>query len=111
MDFSTTTNQVGDYSVIGVVGELDVYTAPALEEVIGDLVDAGKVNLVVDLTEVSFMDSTGLGLLIKGLKWTREQDGALDVVANSDKILKVFRITGLDGVLKLHETVDAATGA
>lgn len=111
MDFSTTTSEVGDYSVIGVSGELDVYTAPALEEVLGDLVDAGKIKVVVDLSAVSFMDSTGLGLLIKALKWTRENGGALEVVANSEKILKVFRITGLDGVLTLHESVETATGA
>jgi len=111
VDFGVATTQVGGYSVVAVTGELDVYTAPALEEALGDLVDAGSVEVVVDLTGVTFMDSTGLGLLIKALKWTREHGGSLRIVANSEKVLRVFRVTGLDSVLALHETLAEATGA
>ncbi len=110
MDFALSTSRVEDYAVVAVTGELDVYTAPALEEALGDLVDAGSVRVVVDLTGVSFMDSTGLGLLIKALKWTREHGGALHIVANTDRVLKVFKVTGLDSVLSLHATLDEATG-
>lgn len=110
VDFGVTTAREGDFTVVAVAGELDVYTAPVLEETLGDLVDGGKVTLVVDLSEVTFMDSTGLGLLIKALKWTREKNGALHVVANTDKVLKVFRVTGLDSVLSLHETRAEAVG-
>ena len=111
VDFGVTTTQDGDYAVVAVTGELDVYTAPVLEESLGELVERGSPRLVVDLTEVTFMDSTGLGLLIKALKWTRELDGSLKIVANTDKVLKVFRVTGLDGVLSLHETRAEATGS
>jgi anti-sigma B factor antagonist len=111
VDFALSTSQVEDYAVVAVTGELDVYTAPALEEALGDLVDAGTVRVVVDLSGVSFMDSTGLGLLIKALKWTREHGGALRIVANTDRVLKVFRVTGLDSVLSLHATLDEATGS
>lgn len=109
MDFGVVTRQAGAYTVVEVTGEFDVYTAPVLEESLGDLVDGGQRNIVVDLTGVTFMDSTGLGLLIKALKWTREQDGSLRIVANTEKVLKVFRVTGLDTVLSLHETLEAAT--
>ena len=111
MDFGVSTIQDGEYTVVAVAGELDVYTAPVLEESLGDLVEAGSTKLVVDLTEVTFMDSTGLGLLIKALKWTRESGGSLQIVANTDKVRKVFRVTGLDGVLSLHETRAEATGS
>jgi anti-sigma B factor antagonist len=111
VDFGVSTTQDGDYAVVAVTGELDVYTAPVLEESLGELVEGGNPRLVVDLTEVTFMDSTGLGLLIKALKWTRELDGSLKIVANTDKVLKVFRVTGLDGVLSLHETRAEATGS
>ena len=111
MEFGVSTTQDGEYTVVAVTGELDVYTAPVLEESLGELVDEGKQHLVVDLTEVSFMDSTGLGLLIKALKWVREHDGSLRIVANTEKVLKVFRVTGLDGVLSLHETLAEATGS
>lgn len=111
MEFALTTKEVDDFSVVEVSGELDVYTAPVLEESLGELIDARRINIVVDLSAVTFMDSTGLGLLIKALKWTREHDGALRIVADSEKILKVFRVTGLDTVLSIHDTLAAATGA
>ena len=111
MEFALSTRDVDGWVVVAVTGELDVYTAPALEEALGELVDADRVSIVVDLTDVSFMDSTGLGLLIKALKWTREKDGTLRIVANTDKILKVFRVTGLDSVLDLHASVSEALEA
>lgn len=110
MEFGLSTSRVDAFTVVEVTGELDVYTAPVLEETLGDLVDAGSVDIVVDLRGVTFMDSTGLGLLIKALKWTREHDGSLHIVANTEKVLKVFRVTGLDSVLSLHSSVDEATG-
>jgi anti-sigma B factor antagonist len=111
VDFALSTTQGDVFTVLAVTGELDVYTAPVLEETLGDLVDSGTINIVVDLSGVTFMDSTGLGLLIKALKWTREKDGQLRIVANTEKVLKVFRVTGLDSVLSLHTTVAQATGA
>ena len=110
MELSLSVSEVAGRSVVAVSGELAVYTAPDLEERLAALVDEGKSEIVVDLTYVTFMDSTGLGLLIKVLKWTREKGGSLDVVVNSEKVLKVFRITGLDGVIPLHNSVDAAVG-
>ena len=111
MEFGVSTTQDGDYTVVAVTGELDVYTAPVLEESLGELIDGGNRELVVDLTEVTFMDSTGLGLLIKALKWVREHDGSLRIVANTEKVLKVFRVTGLDGVLSLHASRAEAIGS
>jgi anti-sigma B factor antagonist len=108
VDFSLTTTKGDGYSAVAVVGELDVYTAPALEEALGELIDGGATVLVVDLAEVSFLDSTGLGLIIKVLKWTREQGGTLTVVADSEKVLKVFRITGLDSVITIVPTLAQA---
>lgn len=111
MEFSLSVSDNAGRAVVSVGGELDVYTAPELEERLAALIEEGRVAIIVDLTDVSFMDSTGLGLLIKVLKWTREKGGSLDVVANSEKTLKVFRITGLDGVISLHSSVDEALGA
>ena len=109
MDFGVATRQAGAYTVVEVTGEFDVYTAPVLEESLGELVDGGQRDIVVDLSGVTFMDSTGLGLLIKALKWTREKDGSLRIVANTEKVLKVFRVTGLDSVLALYDTLAKAT--
>lgn len=110
MDLALTVSDEAGHTIVGVAGELDVYTAPDLEESLAGLISDGRFQLVVDLSEVSFMDSTGLGLLIKALKWTREKSGSLDVVVATEKVRKVFTITGLEGVIPLHDTVAEALG-
>lgn len=95
-------------TIVDVTGEVDVYTAPTLREKLSSLVDAGHIDLVVNLTEVRFMDSTGLGLLVGVLKRLRGLDGRLQLVIDSERLLKVFRITALTQVFTIVETVDEA---
>jgi anti-sigma B factor antagonist len=97
------------YSVLEVKGEVDVYTAPRLREKLVELVSQGKTQIVVDLEGVEFLDSTGLGVLVGGLKRLRSHDGELTLVCTQNRILKVFEITGLTKVFAIHESVDAAT--
>jgi anti-sigma B factor antagonist len=84
--------------VIDVQGEIDLYTAPRLRELLIDLVSTGSYRLVVTLDEVGFLDSTGLGVLVGGLKRVRAHDGSLDLVCTQQPILKIFRVTGLTAV-------------
>ena len=102
MDLSLETRQVDDYTVIEVGGEIDVYTAPKLRERIIELVDEGQYHLVVDLEKVEFLDSTGLGVLVGGLKRVRGHDGSLQLVCTQERLLKIFRITGLSKVFAIH---------
>jgi len=95
-------------SVLAVRGEVDVYTAPRLREKLVELVSKGQHNIVVDLEAVDFLDSTGLGVLVGGLKRLRSHDGDLSLVCTQQRILKVFEITGLTKVFTIHESVDAA---
>jgi len=111
VDLSLTTRTEGDRTVVKVDGEIDVYTAPKLREQLVDLVNAGKYHLVVDMEGVEFLDSTGLGVLVGGLKRVRAHDGSLRLVCTQERILKIFRITGLTKVFPIHETVDAAVSA
>jgi anti-sigma B factor antagonist len=108
VDVSVASRTVDGTTVVDVTGEIDVYTAPALREKLTALVDDGHVDLVVDLTEVRFMDSTGLGLLVGVLKRVRGLDGRLQLVIDSERLLKVFRITALTQVFTIRETVDEA---
>jgi anti-sigma B factor antagonist len=96
------------WTVVSVTGEVDVYTAGRLREEIVGLVDRGRHHLAVDLEGVEFMDSTGLGVLITGLKRIREQAGELVLIAPRDQIRRLLTITGLDRVLPVHESVDEA---
>jgi anti-sigma B factor antagonist len=97
--------------VVDVEGEIDVYTAPRLRELLIDLVNKNNYQLVVNMEKVEFLDSTGLGVLVGGLKRVRAHDGSLDLVCTQERILKIFRITGLTKVFGIHETVDDAIAA
>src|SRR5260370_21701942 len=79
--------------VVDVEGEIDVYTAPRLRELLIELVNNGHYQLVVNMERVEFLDSTGLGVLVGGLKRVRAHDGSLDLVCTQERILKIFRIT------------------
>ena len=111
MDLKLETRHEGEAAVIAAAGEVDVFTAPDLDtEITAQLAD-GRSRLVVDLSGVSFLDSTGLGVLVKGLKGAREAGGSLHLVVTSDRIRKIFDITGLDAAMPLFDTVhDAVAG-
>lgn len=100
-----------DTTVIEVSGEIDVYTAPRLRERIISLVDAGHYQLIVDMERVEFLDSTGLGVLVGGLKRVRAQDGHIDLVCTQGRILRIFRITGLSKVFDIFESVADAVAS
>jgi anti-sigma B factor antagonist len=97
--------------VIDVQGEIDMYTAPRLRELLIDLVSRGSYQLVVNLDKVGFLDSTGLGALVGGLKRARAHDGSLDLVCTQQRILKILKITGLTEVFGIYETADQAIAA
>lgn len=97
------------YTVLAVKGEVDVYTAPRLREKLVELASQGRHRIVVDLEGVDFLDSTGLGVLVGGLKRLRSHEGDLELVCTQNRILKVFEITGLTKVFSIYDTVDAAT--
>ncbi len=108
MDLTLTTREAGDRTVIAVGGEVDVYTAPRLRDTITELVGAGSTELLVDLSGVEFLDSTGLGVLVGGLKKVTATGGSLELVCSSERLLKIFRITGLGKVFTIHDSADAA---
>ena len=97
--------------VVDVEGEIDIYTAPRLRELLIDLVSKNSYELVVNLEKVGFLDSTGLGVLVGGLRRVRAHDGSLDLVCTREQILRIFRITGLTKVFGIYETVDQAIGS
>ena len=97
--------------VVDVEGEIDIYTAPRLRELLIDLVSQNNYQIVVNLEKVGFLDSTGLGVLVGGLKRVRAHDGSLDLVCTREQILRIFRTTGLTKVFGIYQTVDQAIAA
>jgi anti-sigma B factor antagonist len=102
VDLSLETRHEGGQTIIEVGGEIDVYTAPKLRDKITELVGNGEYNLVIDMEKVDFLDSTGLGVLVGGLKKVRAHDGSMRLICNQERLLKIFRITGLAKVFVIH---------
>jgi anti-sigma B factor antagonist len=99
------------YTRLVVTGDIDVHTGPALREQMLSAIDSGRRRMIVDLSRVEFMDSTGLGVLVAGLNRARQAGGGLWLVCAQDRLLKLFRITGLDEVLSVHRTPEDVVAA
>src|SRR6266540_7003767 len=108
MNLELDTESRGDHSVVSLRGEIDVYTAPRLRQTLIDLVEGGATDIVVDMERVDFLDSTGLGVLVGGLKRVKSADGDLRLVVTQDRIMKIFDITGLSKVFPIHGSLDEA---
>lgn len=111
MDLGLDVTENNGVTVLAVRGQVDVYTAPRLRERLVELAGEGHYRIVVDLEGVDFLDSTGLGVLVGGLKRLRSHDGDLQLVCTQHRILKVFEITGLTKVFSIFDSVEAAVGA
>ena len=108
--------RLGHYSkdgieVVDVGGEIDIYTAPRLRELLIDLAGKNSYQLIVNMDKAGFPGSAGLGVLVGGLKRVRAHDGSLDLVCTQERILKIFKITGLTKVFCIYQTVDQASAA
>jgi anti-sigma B factor antagonist len=109
VDLSVTSSVLpGGVILVAVGGEIDVYTAPRLREALREAIQGGARRLIVDFNAVDFLDSTGLGVLVGGLKLLRANDGELVLVCAVERILKIFRITGLTKVFLIAPDVSTA---
>ena len=107
MSLSISSEMRDDANVIHVEGELDVYTAPRLKTILdGFGKDCGRV--VVDLSEVQFIDSTALSVLVGGHQRIQSNGGKFRLVVNDPFLLKIFHITGFDGLFAIFPKVDEA---
>ncbi len=110
MDLDITTNRDGNVCLVSVQGEIDVYTSPALKAEIAAAVESGCINLVIDIDGVGFIDSSGLGVLVSGLRRVKENAGSMRIVCTRESILKILRITGLDKVFPIFASAEEASG-
>lgn len=110
-DIEIDVERRGGSTIVSARGEVDVATAPALREGLDEAVAADAGAVVVDLTGVTFIDSTGLGVLIGARKRCLDADLELRVVVTEPRILKVFEITGLTELFAIHESLEPALEA
>ena len=109
MELEIPDSDVHGWTVVAASGEIDVAAAPMMREQLVDLIAAGTTRLVMDLEDVDFIDSTGLGVLVGAVRRARAADGDVRLVCTNSRLLRVFEVTGLDDVFAIESNVDDAT--
>lgn len=103
------TKTLGDgIAIIKLDGKLNMVSAPHLREEVHSAVAAGNTKVAVDLLDVSFIDSSGLGALINGLKATRQAGGDLRIASPAEQVRLVLELTNIDRVLKAYDNAETA---
>ncbi|MFD2639749.1 STAS domain-containing protein [Piscibacillus salipiscarius] len=95
----------GQVTVLKLAGEIDAYTAPQLKEKLLGLLREENADVQVDLEKVNYMDSTGLGVFISGLKTANEVNSSFTLVNLQENVYRLFNITGLNDVMKIENTI------
>ncbi|AEV89107.1 anti-sigma F factor antagonist [Actinoplanes sp. SE50] len=108
MDLQLSARTSGACTVVKVGGEVDTDTVPQLEAFLQQVADGGGVRVVLDLADVSFLDSSGLGALIVWFKELQSRGGRLCVAAVQDLVAYVLRVAAVDQVVNVYDTVEAA---
>ena len=108
MELGLVVREQDGWAILTVSGEIDIATAPGLRERLHGLLADDKHQLVVDLDDVGFLDSTALGVLVGVLKRARSEGGEVRIVCTQPRVRKVFEITRLDSAFDLFDSVDEA---
>lgn len=98
----------GRATVVEVEGEIHVSTAPEFSGMLSAAVDGGRTSLVLDLTSVSFIDSTGLSVLLSASRRVTRAGGRMALVCSNPTVLRLFEITRLDTTLDIHPELGSA---
>jgi len=111
IDLTVRSSVLDGWTVLSIEGEVDLYSAPAVRDAALAAMDSGVDHLLLDLTAVPFMDSSGLGVIVACLKGLREMGGDLAVVSPPNSpTTKLLSLTGLDHAIATHATLDQVTG-
>ena len=110
-EFTLTSDPIDDTrQVVAVAGEIDLFTAPELKAALGEALESGRIRIVVDLTETTFLDSTALGVLIEARSKLPNRGGFL-LAAPGLETRRALQISGLDRHFGVHQTVGEALAA
>ena len=102
--------EYGGHPVVFVYGEIDVMTAPRLHETLAEVIAESPTSLLVDLANVTFIDSTGLGALVVAHRHLEERGGHLRLVSVPPTVAKILAVTGLTSRFDVDPDMDVAGG-
>jgi len=102
-DLDVSVYKSGDISVIGLSGDVDTFTCAKLRDAVAQLIDAGVSWVVINMSAVDYIDSSGLGTLVGALRRVNESQGGLAISNAAPQVLKVLNITGLSKVFALYQ--------
>lgn len=95
------------YQIIRLTGLLDAFSEPAFKKVIGKCVEDGPFNVILDLSTIDFVDSSGLGILVQMAKKTQNLNGTLQIITNA-RVTQTVKLVRLDQFLALRTSIDEA---
>jgi anti-sigma B factor antagonist len=111
LTFATSSSTVSGRLVVSVVGDIDVATSPVLRGVLYEHAGGDAASMIVDLTGVDFIDSTGLSVLVGTFKRLRQRGATMALVCRHERVLRIFRLTALDRIFALYGSLAAAVHA
>lgn len=105
------TREVQDhYQIFRLTGLLDAFSEPTFRKVLSDHIGESPYNVILDLSKIDFLDSSGLGALVQLAKQAKTKEGSLHIVTNS-RVTQTVKLVRLENFLPLHNTLDAAIAA
>ncbi len=107
----TSLRHQDDIPVLDVVGEIDIYTTPQFKEAVSEAIDQNKPAIVINMTKVTYMDSSGFGTLLSATKRLRPLDGALYLSGCNEAIQRMLQITRLNTIFGVYATEEEAVAA
>ena len=103
-----TPRATGSWQVLPISGDVDLASAPSLREHLTEITEAAPAFVVIDMADLEFIDSTGLGVLVGTLRRVRAAGGDVRLARARTGIARVFAVTGLDRVFSLYPSLDDA---
>lgn len=102
MNLAVGIEEAQNHYTVKVSGEIDVYTAPELKDKLLQLTEVHGNDIQVDLKDITYMDSTGLGVFISAYKSAKEHESSMELIHAKDRVSRLFKVTGLDEIMNVR---------
>lgn len=106
MNISIETKEENHLTTVEINGEIDAYTAPKLRESLFRLTEKKESVIIINLSGVTYMDSTGLGVFVGVFKNIRSNNGQLRLLGLSNRLMRLFEITGLSNIMDVTSKIE-----